>query len=63
MPPVSSKQKHYMQLAYAMSHGHKIKGLRKGTMEKLHETAASMSESSLKDYATGAVKKKKKKGS
>ena len=60
MPATSQKQKHLFQMALAMKKGHKLEGLSKSTRAHLHDMASSMSESTLRDFATGKVKKKKK---
>jgi hypothetical protein len=49
-----------MQMALAVKHGHKIKGMSKDMNAKLHKTAEGMSEQSLHDFATMAVRKQKK---
>ena len=58
MPASSEKQKNYMKMALAVKHGKKLKGLNKGTMAKLRETAEGMSEASLHDFTRAAVRKK-----
>lgn len=58
MPASSLKQKHFMQIALAMKHGHHIEGLSKETRQALHKAAASMTDKQLKDYASKPVKKK-----
>lgn len=57
MPAQSEKQQHWMQMSLAVKHGHTLKGLKPGTMAKLKQTARSMSESQLRDFAHVAKKK------
>jgi hypothetical protein len=59
MPATSSKQKHFFQMALAWKKGHKLEGLSKSTRAHLSEMASSMSEATLREFATGKVKKKK----
>jgi hypothetical protein len=58
MPAQSESQKHYMQMALAVKHGHTIKGMSPAMNKKLHKTAESMSDEQLRGFATMAKGKK-----
>ena len=56
MPSSSETQKRYFQMVAAVKAGHVLKNLRPGTMAKLRETAKSMTNKQIADFATVAKK-------
>jgi hypothetical protein len=62
MPSTSLKQKHYMAMAKAVKHGHRLKGIDAETMDDLRETAKSMTNKQLDDFSKVAKRSTAKKG-
>ncbi len=61
MPATSEHMMHFMQMARAIKHGHKIKGMSPEMNKKLHKAADSMTEAQLVAYSHMATGHKKKK--
>jgi len=53
---------HYMQMAHAVKHGHRLKGIDPETMDDLRKTAKSMTNKQLSDFSHVAKGPKVKKG-
>jgi hypothetical protein len=62
MPAESERMAHYMQMAHAVKHGHRLKGIDPETMDDLRKTAKSMTNKQLSDFSHVAKGPKGKKG-
>jgi hypothetical protein len=60
MPAKNESQANWMRMSLAVKHGHELKGLRRGTMARLRETAKSMTDKQLRDFSHVAKRPKKK---
>jgi hypothetical protein len=60
MPAPTEKAARWFRMARAVAHGHTLHGLEPGTMAKLKETAAGMTEAQLVAFSHVASKPKTK---
>ena len=51
MPSPTTKAAHFMQMALAIKHGHRLEGISEATMHRLRKTAKSMTDKQLKDFS------------
>ena len=61
MPASTRTQANYMKMALAVKHGHRVANISAKTRADLRETAKSMTDSQLRDFAKVAKKPKPKK--